>query len=245
MRDARSRGCTLRPTRRHRTSARGLVSESRRSTALCSDKGYLCADGLRPRRRQSVSYHKPRRRVGGVRPIVAEEQHRNRNPQQRPLPAEHLFLRREHPQPDPLPLNQAAPDNGSGFTSWASVWSRPRTSETPCVRRSPWERHRLRLSSERVDKPRLELGQTSRRWAVAYSSASLRARQREPIQIVPLVAGRTVTSKPPQAALGWKPARLRPTCPNHGWMAAATATVRGRCTATPSLLRVCCRPGRV
>jgi len=158
MRDARSRGCTLRPTHRHRTSARGLVSESRRSTALCSDKAYRCADGLRPRRRQSVSYHKPRTRVGGVRPAAADKQHRNRALQQRPLPAEHLFQRREHPQPDPLPLNQAAPDNGSGFNSRASVWSRPRTSETPCVKRSPWERHRLRLSSERVDTPRLELG---------------------------------------------------------------------------------------
>jgi hypothetical protein len=162
MRDARSRGCTLRPTHRHRTSARGLVSESRRSTALCSDKAYRCADGLRPRRRQSVSYHKPRTCVGSVRPAAADKQHRNRTLQQRPLPAEHLFQRREHPQPDPLPLNQAAPDNGSGFNSRASVWSRPRTSETPCVKRSPWERHRLRLSSERVDTPRLELGPTRR-----------------------------------------------------------------------------------
>ena len=162
MRDARSRGCTLRPTHRHRTSARGLVSESRRSTALCSDKAYRCADGLRPRRRQSVSYHKPRTRVGGVRPVAADKQHRNRTPQQRPLPAEHLFQGSEHPQPDPRPFNQAAPDNGSGFNSRASVWSRPRTSETPCVKRSPWERHRLRLSSEKVDTPRLELGPKGR-----------------------------------------------------------------------------------
>jgi len=167
MRDARSRGCTLGPTHQHRTFARGLASESRRCTGSFSDKAYHCADGLRRRSRQSLRHHKRRTRVGAVRPVVDDKQHRSRTLQQRPARGDHLLRRHKHDPRDPLPLNRAAPDSGSGFNSRASVWSKPRTYETPCVKRSPWERYRLSRSSERVDRLRIkppEVGQLRWSW---------------------------------------------------------------------------------